>query len=155
MKGVKKIYDKAEALVSDELIASSDKDINAAIPSAAPGMIIYNAGQTIVKQLSLDGKWVPMASGGAAGKDGKDGKSAYELAKEQNPSVGTLDEWLASLKGEKGAKGDAGAAGKAGQNGKSVTSIELKTNTEGRVISGTVTFDDMTNAAITVTVAEE
>lgn len=149
MKGVKKIYDKTEALVSDELIASSDKDINAAIPSAAPGMIIYNAGQTVVKQLSLDGKWVPMASGGAAGKDGK---SAYELAKEQNPSVGTLDEWLASLKGEKGAKGDAG---KAGKDGKSVTSIELKTNAEGKVISGTVTFDDMTNAAITVTVAEE
>lgn len=152
MKGVKKIYDKAEALVSDELIASSDKDITAAIPGAAPGMIIYNAGQTIVKQLSLDGKWVPMASGGAAGKDGK---SAYELAKEQNPSVGTLDEWLASLKGEKGAKGDAGTAGKAGKDGKSVTSIELKTNADGKVISGTVTFDDMTNAAITVTVAEE
>ena len=41
---------------------------------------------------------------------GADGKSAYELAQE-NGFVGTLSEWLASLKsadGEKGDKGDAG-----------------------------------------------
>jgi hypothetical protein len=37
----------------------------------------------------------------------KDGKSAYELAKEQG-FVGTLVEWLASLKGLKGDKGDTG-----------------------------------------------
>lgn len=37
----------------------------------------------------------------------KDGKSAYELAKEQG-YVGTLVEWLASLKGIKGDKGDTG-----------------------------------------------
>ena len=37
----------------------------------------------------------------------KDGKSAYEMAKEQG-FVGTLVEWLASLKGLKGDKGDTG-----------------------------------------------
>lgn len=37
----------------------------------------------------------------------KDGKSAYELAKEQG-FVGTLVEWLASLKGLKGDNGDTG-----------------------------------------------
>ena len=33
------------------------------------------------------------------GKDGRDGKSAYEIAVEAGFS-GTLEEWLASLKGE-------------------------------------------------------
>lgn len=35
---------------------------------------------------------------GLAGKDGKDGKSAYELALDDG-FVGTLHEWLESLKG--------------------------------------------------------
>ncbi len=36
---------------------------------------------------------------GEKGKDGRDGKSAYEIAVEAGFS-GTLEEWLASLKGE-------------------------------------------------------
>lgn len=50
---------------------------------------------------------------------GADGKSAYELAVQEG-YIGTLDEWLASLKGEtgeKGDKGDTGAAGTAGATG--------------------------------------
>lgn len=47
---------------------------------------------------------------------GKDGKSAFELAVEQG-YTGTLDEWLASLKGEKGDTGEQGLKGDAGLQG--------------------------------------
>lgn len=72
---------------------------------------------------------------------GKDGKSAYELAKEANPDVGSLEEWLASLKG------------KDGINGKNITKIELKTSEDGKVTGGTVTFDDTSTLDITVSEA--
>lgn len=55
---VKKIYRPRQALVSDELINSSDAEINAAILDSDAGMIIFNAGRSIVKQKSLDGTWV-------------------------------------------------------------------------------------------------
>jgi hypothetical protein len=48
--------------------------------------------------------------------DGKDGLSAYELAV-QNGFEGTLEEWLASLKGADGADGEKGARGKDGEDG--------------------------------------
>ena len=159
MGKVKKMYEKLEVLVSDELISASDAEITAAIPNATAGMIIYNAGQSSVKQMCLDGKWVPIATGsGKDGKDGKDGKSAYELAKEQSPEIGDLDSWLASLKGEKGEKGDKGADGKAGAAGKdglSITAITLKTDADGKVTSGTATLSNETSVDITVTVEPE
>ena len=46
----------------------------------------------------------------------KDGKSAYELAKEHG-YVGTAEEWLASLKGERGERGEQGAQGLRGLQG--------------------------------------
>lgn len=36
---------------------------------------------------------------GKDGKDGTDGSSAYEIAKEQDPSIGTEEEWIKSLQG--------------------------------------------------------
>lgn len=48
------------------------------------------------------------------------GKSAYELAVEQG-FVGTLDEWLESLKGSDGADGNDGANGTNGTNGSDAT----------------------------------
>lgn len=47
---------------------------------------------------------------------GADGKSAYELAVENGYS-GTLEQWLASLKGEEGEPGAAGATGAPGADG--------------------------------------
>ena len=47
---------------------------------------------------------------------GKDGESAFELAVEQG-YTGTLDEWLASLKGEKGDAGEQGSKGDTGPQG--------------------------------------
>ena len=59
---------------------------------------------------------------GTDGKDGVDGKSAYELYCETYPEyTGTLEDWLASLKGEVGKDGQDGkdgAGGKDGQDGK-------------------------------------
>lgn len=52
-----------------------------------------------------------------SGVNGKDGLSAYELAKE-NGFVGTLAEWLESLKGADGQPGKDGVDGKNGIDGK-------------------------------------
>lgn len=52
-----------------------------------------------------------------AGIDGKDGLSAYEIAKE-NGFVGTVAEWLESLKGADGLPGKDGVNGKNGVDGK-------------------------------------
>ena len=46
----------------------------------------------------------------------QDGKSAYELAKEHG-YVGTVEEWLASLKGERGERGQQGVQGQKGEQG--------------------------------------
>ena len=52
-----------------------------------------------------------------AGIDGKDGLSAYEIAKE-NGFMGTVAEWLESLKGADGLPGKNGIDGKNGTDGK-------------------------------------
>lgn len=56
-------------------------------------------------------------SGIQAGIDGKDGLSAFEIAKE-NGFVGTIAEWLESLKGADGQPGKDGIDGKNGIDGK-------------------------------------
>jgi hypothetical protein len=48
--------------------------------------------------------------------NGKDGRSAYEIAKE-NGFVGTVAEWLESLKGRDGIDGKDGLPGKDGKDG--------------------------------------
>ena len=51
-----------------------------------------------------------------AGANGKDGRSAYEIAIE-NGFVGTVAEWLESLKGRDGIDGKDGLPGKDGKDG--------------------------------------
>lgn len=51
------------------------------------------------------------------GVNGKDGLSAYEIAKE-NGFIGTVSEWLESLKGADGLPGKDGIDGKNGMDGK-------------------------------------
>ena len=152
----KKIYGYDEVLVSDELIQKSDEEIDAAIPDVRSGMIIYNAGYRMVKQRGLDGKWslVPTTGApGADGKDGADGKSAYEIAKEKNPDVGSEEEWLASLKGKDGTPGAAGkdgATGAAGKDGNSIKSITFIVDAEGKITGGSATLTDESVVQITV-----
>lgn len=76
-KDVKKIYKHREALVSDKLINSSDAEIDAAIYDVQSGMVIYNAGYSIVKQRSLDGHWVRVSTSsiGGSGNTGSGGGS--------------------------------------------------------------------------------
>jgi hypothetical protein len=67
-----------------------------------------------------NGKDGTNGTNGTNGRDGIDGKSAYELAKEYNSNVGTILEWLASLKGadgKNGINGRDGINGKDGRNG--------------------------------------
>ena len=53
---------------------------------------------------------------GVNGFNGSNGKSAYDLAVE-NGFEGTVEQWLASLKGDKGDTGAAGATGATGATG--------------------------------------
>ena len=64
---------------------------------------------------------------GAAGLAGANGKSAYELAVEKG-YTGTLDEWLASLKG---ANGTNGINGTNGTNGKSAYELAVENGYTG------------------------
>lgn len=73
---------------------------------------------------------------GKDGADGLDGLSAYELAVEQGYK-GSLDEWLASLKGEQGIQGETGeqgiqgVAGKDGSDGLSAYEIAVQNGFTG------------------------
>lgn len=53
---------------------------------------------------------------GDDGENGENGKSAYDLWLEQG-NIGSLEDFLASLKGETGAKGDTGEKGDKGDKG--------------------------------------
>lgn len=58
-------------------------------------------------QQGSQGSTGPQGPTGPSGKDGQDGKSAYDLAVEKGYK-GTLEEWLASLKGDNGTNGKDG-----------------------------------------------
>lgn len=60
---------------------------------------------------TLDGEWLTDDEGSKILAQGTAGKSAYELAVEKGYR-GTLDEWLASLKGSAGDQGDDGVTPK-------------------------------------------
>lgn len=67
----------------------------------------------------IQGAQGPAGAIGPKGENGANGKSAYELAV-QNGYVGSLSQWLASLKGqqgEQGLQGPIGATGPAGPQG--------------------------------------
>ena len=61
-------------------------------------------------------KLLKKLSGMQTGANGKDGRSAYEIAIE-NGFVGTVAEWLESLKGRDGIDGKDGLPGKDGKDG--------------------------------------
>ena len=82
-----------------------------------------STGQVLAKTGSgnFQTGWIdpPAGSGGgsgAPGADGADGKSAYELAVQEG-FVGTLAQWLDSLKGADGVDGTDGVDGVDGANG--------------------------------------
>ena len=172
MADYKKLYCPDTILVTDEVINDGDAAINAALPEARIGDMVHNAGYRLCKQKGLDGKWMTVpATGapgapGADGKDGADGKSAYEIAKEKNPDVGSEEEWLASLKGKDGtngtngkdgapgAAGKDGAAGAPGKDGNSIKSITLTVDADGKVIGGSATLTDESVVDITVQTQE-
>ena len=66
----------------------------------------------------IDSVWVdlgthkgPKGDQGKTGDTGLAGKSAYEIAFAANPSIGSKEQWLASLVGPKGAEGEKGERG--------------------------------------------
>lgn len=72
----------------------------------------YLSGSTI----PIPGPEGPQGEPGMDGTDGADGRSAYELAVISG-FVGTVDEWLLSLKGEEGDPGTPGSPGAPGSPG--------------------------------------
>ena len=172
MADYKKLYCPDTILVTDEVINGGDAAINAALPEARIGDMVHNAGYRLCKQKGLDGKWMTVPATGAPGadgkdgKDGQDGKSAYDIAKEKNPGVGSEEEWLASLKGKDGtngtngkdgapgAAGKDGAAGAPGKDGNSIKSITLTVDADGKVIGGSATLTDESVVDITVQTQE-
>ena len=72
------------------------------------------------------------------GKPGKDGESAYELAKAQNPDIGSEEEWRASLNGTNG------------EDGKEIKNLTLEVDASGKITGGDVHFTDETTAPINV-----
>lgn len=108
-------------------------------------MLIYNASRTAAKRMSLDGKWVATSlSGGTVGPEGPPGPTGPA-----GPAGPT------GPAGKDGEDGKDGNPGQDDKDGTSVKSIVLKTNAEGKVISGTATLTDETVVQITVTVEEE
>lgn len=138
---IKKIYSNAEALVSDDLINSSDAVINAHLPHSAPGYVIYTAGYATIKQKSLDNKWIAVSSSGGSGSAGADGKDGVSITSVEQITTSAADggenviqvtlsngatsnftvkngsKGSTGAKGEKGDKGDAGATGSKGDKG--------------------------------------
>ncbi|WP_411686591.1 BapA/Bap/LapF family prefix-like domain-containing protein [Acinetobacter pseudolwoffii] len=122
------------------------------------------AGQDgLTPHIGANGNWfigetdTGIKAQGDAGSNGTDGKSAYDLAVE-NGYTGTLEEWLAALKGEAGANGQSayelavengykgteqewltsligqdGAAGAAGADGQSAYELAVENGYEGTI----------------------
>lgn len=87
-----------------------------------------------------NGKDGTNGTNGTNGRDGIDGKSAYELAKEYNSNVGTILEWLASLKGADGKNGTNGRDGINGINGRN--GVDGRDGIDGK----SLTWSDLTEA---------
>ena len=79
------------------------------------------------------------------GGSGGSGASAYDVAVE-NGFIGTVEEWLASLKG---SDGKDGAKGDAGDRGVGIANI-TKTNTSGLVDTYTIALSDGTTKTFVV-----
>jgi hypothetical protein len=82
----------------------------AAMPVAAPAgqQIIQIVEESTEIVIAISGPQGPKGDGGGQpGPPGKDGESAYQLAVDEG-YVGTLDQWLASLRGKDGVPGKDG-----------------------------------------------
>ena len=77
---------------------------------------ILNAANKLQGPQGLQGEQGLRGPQGAAGPRGERGYSAYELAVRLG-FIGTLDEWIYSLKGAKGDQGETGPQGEKGEKG--------------------------------------
>ena len=89
----KKIYNKQEVLVSEDLISSSDDVINEVLYTCEPGTIIYTAGYSVIKQKSIDNKWIKV-SGGIIGGGSGIGGSSVDIATDEEVTE-MLDKYFA------------------------------------------------------------
>ena len=78
------------------------------------------------------------------GKDAVHGKTAYEIAKEVDPDIGTYEDWRESL------RGDAGGDGANGKDGRTISSITLNADETGTITGGQIQFSDESTAELVV-----
>ena len=94
---------------------------------------------------------------GLPGENGADGKSAYEIAKERG-FVGSIDDWLATLKGDKGDQGEKGEQGPQGPQGpageKGADGAPGKDGKDGLTTSIKIGENTYTHIAGTITLPE-
>ena len=101
------------AMMRDEVRNLSDEaqaHLAAGVETLRRQLVDYNGIATAAAQLALD------AAEEAKNSSSESGKSAYELAV-ANGFVGTEEEWLFSLKGERGEPGPIGPKGDQGDTG--------------------------------------
>lgn len=101
-------------------------EVKANTPAINNGILTIKQGSFILGTFSANQEGnteiqIPVNEGeegqqGEKGEDGQDGKSAYDLWVEQG-NIGSVEDFLASLKGDTGAKGDTGEKGDKGDKG--------------------------------------
>lgn len=102
-----------EASLSDKRVLVYDPK-----PGVAPGYVDLAdlIGSEADISISDENTWVISGVDTGVHATGDNGKSAYEIAAESG-FTGSIEEWLASLKGRPGEKGDTGPAGRDGADG--------------------------------------
>ena len=125
---LKSLQEKVDGL--DTRVTALEQAVKKINDETVPGL--QNLVKAIEKKLTVvnvvegDGEYTILFSDGTSatikdGAKGEQGKSAYDVAVE-NGFQGTLEEWLASLKGETGA---------SGTNGKSAYELAVEKGYEG------------------------
>lgn len=87
--------------------------VNPVLKSGEPGVESDTGKLKIGNGLT---PWLSLGYLSGEGTPGSDGQSAYEIAVEQG-FVGTVSQWLLSLKGDPGEDGSQGVMGPAGPQG--------------------------------------
>ena len=88
-------YPKADSIYWSEVVTGVEGKTY--VPKVVDGKLIFELSGI------LEDNEIDLAT--LKGDTGETGKSAYELAKEKNPSIGTEEQWLASLHGKDGTNG--------------------------------------------------
>ncbi|WDS62242.1 virion structural protein [Pseudomonas phage D6] len=109
----------------DAGFVGSESDYLKSLEGASAYQLWLDAGNSGTEAQFLESLEGSDGTNGTNGTDGEDGKSAFEIAKELDPSLTTEAAWIASLKGDKGDDGTNGTDGVDGEDGQSAFELWL------------------------------